>query len=531
MAGYFPLGDIVFPFLFKDGKGQIETKASSLELTLEQRDNVVMVHESIPVQSLEAFFKFLETRPDLTKKHILFGVIGQGATEQHIVAMHLPPNGAQAKVYDSKYSNPERFFAREPSKNTITGIAKGLFHALNPFASPEQTVNLSHFNAQQIKSASYYSFGTQSFFDGVTCGYHTGSLIKTLAGFLEQDPNANPSPKQLLDATTAPVSTSAQKLCMHKAPRVPETSFFSFVKKAWQDTFLPLVAEEERDAHHFGHYFMGWPQANGSKIAYFITLKFITAPITNLLSLAVEFPLNLLSEASSFIKNKLFSWAPTNGVTQSIRSVLLLTTMGLQGLFQGAYYLLRTITSPMASFKAAHKIHPVLGYLSALASACFIGAIVASLTIFAPPILAALMPTMGPGAIAMLNILAYPFAQLFSLLSVSIPAATGAALTFATGALTLAILHMLGRKTIYPEEGTSAADNKKVSPPRTVDIEDEDDSDDLLKGYEVVGESEPYVHGTSGMLNTSFGRRRPVKAKEKSGDGIIPQDIIVHHSI
>ena len=64
-----------------------------------------------------------------------------------------------------------------------------------------------------------------------------------------------------------------------------------------------------------------------------------------------------------------------------------------------------------------------------------------------------------------------------------------------------------------------------------MDIEDEDDSDDLLKGYEVVGESEPYVHGTSGMLNPSFGRRRPVKAKEKSGDGIIPQDIIVHHSI
>lgn len=517
MAGYFRLSNIVYPFLFKAASGRVETKASALDLTLEHRNNVIIVHDSIPIESLATFFAFLDTRNDLTQKHILFGVVGQGATEQHIVTMHLPPNGAQPKVYDSKFSNPERFFSREPSSNTLTGIASSLLHALNPLASTEQTVDLSHFNAPQIKSACYYSLGTQSFFDGITCGYHTGHLIKTLADFLEEDTNFAPSTERLLDALIAPVTTSAKELHDQQAPKVSETSIFSFLKKAWQDTFLPLVNEDERNNYHFGHYFMGWPsQAKGSKIAYFITLKFITSPLTNLLSLALEFPLNLLSETSSFLKNQLLSWAPTNGITQSIRSVLLLSAIGLQGLFKAASYLLRTITSPIVSFKAAHKIHPALGYLSALASVCFIGGIIATLAVFAPPIVAALMPTMGPGALSMLTTLAYPFAQLFSLIGVSISAATGATLSLATGALSLGVLHLLGRKTIYPEENQAEEQHDCAKIPETSNVtahmrardaqgNDLDDDDDFLE-IPAPNSSDIAVRDSSDMLNTSFGR-------------------------
>ncbi|VEB34176.1 hypothetical protein [Legionella cherrii] len=514
MVGYFLLSDVTYPFLFKKAKGDIETNVSALALTLEHRNNVIIVHNSIPVESLSTFLAFLETRKDLTKKHILFGVEGEGATERHIVTMHLPPNGAQPKVYDSKYSNPERFFSLPTAKNSIGGILRAMFHSLNPFAERGQTVSLGHLGINQ--PATYYGLGTQSFFDGITCGYHTGHLIKTLADLLEDAPDFDPSPEALLDELVAPVSNSATELHAQDAPKVPQTSFFSFLKKAWQDTFLPLVNEGERNNYHFGHYFMGWPsQAKGSKIAYFITFKFITSPLTNLLSLALEFPLNLLSETFSFLKNQLLSWAPTNAFTQSIRSVLLLTTIGLQALFKGANYLLRTITSPMASFKAAHKIHPALGYLSALASVCFIGGVIATLAVFAPPIVAALMPTMGPGALSMLSTLAYPFAQLFSLIGVSLSAATGATLSLATGALSLVVLHSLGRKTIYPERdlGVTPFDDSDI--PQTSNVSAHMGTTDAQGNALDDGFVEIAVPDSSDMLKSSFGKRNSEKPTEQ----------------
>jgi hypothetical protein len=123
---------------------------------------------------------------------------------------------------------------------------------------------------------------------------------------------------------------------------------------------------------------------------------------------------------------------------------------------------------------------------------------------------AALMPTMGPGAISLLSTLAYPFVQLFSLFSVSIPAATGAALAFATGALSLGVLHMLGRKTIYPEESTSAADGNKTVPTKSVSNDGAEvaSDNDLSNGWVVEGsiDADPYVRGSSSMLNNSFGK-------------------------
>lgn len=217
------------------------------------------------------------------------------------------------------------------------------------------------------------------------------------------------------------------------------------------------------------------------------------------------------------LKNQLLSWAPTNPITQGIRSVLLLTAIGLQGLFKGANYLLRTITSPMASFKAAHKIHPALGYLSALASVCFIGGIIATLAVFAPPIVAALMPAMGPGALSMLSTLAYPFAQLFSLIGVSIAAATGATLSLATGALSLVVLHSLGRKTIYPERdlGVTTFDDSDIPVTSNVSAHmgtTDPSPNNSLDDDEFVplGES-----NSSDMLKSSFGKRISEKPTEQ----------------
>ncbi|KTD72377.1 hypothetical protein [Legionella tucsonensis] len=516
MPGYSLLGSVVFRCLFKKTTGVIEYN-SDLDITLEIRDHVVIVHHSIPVGSLNAFFNYLAKREDLAQKHILFGVEGQGVTERHIVTMHLPPNGVQPIVYDSKHGDSKRFFSLPPSKNTLGNKIRSALLALNP--NKNQTVNLSHLGFEQIKSATYHSFGTQSFFDGITCDYHTGNLIKTLADFLEQ--GIKPSPEQLAETSRNPITTSAQ-IVKKTFPERVDMSLLAFLKKAWQDTFLPLKKNEEKDQYHFGHYFMGWPsKPNASKLPYFLTLKFITTPLTNLLSLATEFPLNVLSETFSFLKNKILSWAPTNGVTQSIRSLLLLSTMGLQNLFKGAYYLIRTITSPIASFKEAQKVHPVLGYLSALTSVLFIGTAIALLAVFAPPIMAALMPSMGPGALSLLSTLAYPFAQLFSLVSLSISSATGAMLTFATGALFLGVLHLLGRKTIYPDENQSKKLDD-ISPQSqtgsNVSNHLVSSSDHSVDEVEIVA---PF--GESDMLDSSFGRLYS-RTKEKTGDDFKPND-------
>ncbi|QLZ67267.1 hypothetical protein FOLKNPGA_00032 [Legionella sp. PC1000] len=302
-------------------------------------------------------------------------------------------------------------------------------------------------------------------------------------------------------------------------------SFFLYLKKAWQDTFLPLTQEREKDTYHFGHYFMGWPsKPNASKIAYFLTLKFITTPLTNLLSLVIELPLNLLSETSSFLKNSLLAWTPTNGITQHIRSLLLLTTIGLQGLLKGACYLIRTITSPIVSFKDAQKIHPALGWLSALASVLFIGGAIAALIFFAPPLAAALIPSMGPSALTVLSTLAYPFAQLFSLIAISIPAATGAMLSFITGTLLLGILHQVGRKIIYPEESQSEEHHElSVTPAAGSNVSNllsdskgptiQKDLENDFTGVKSTAEKE-----RSSMLDQHFGKKLP-STKKNPGDG------------
>ncbi|RUR26939.1 hypothetical protein [Legionella qingyii] len=487
MPGYLSIHPLTFPNLFRKEKISIEEITTpAIRYELERSGNVIIMHTPIKVASLKKFFDDLAAREDLSQMHVLLGVIGQGATEDHIVTMHLPP-GKQPQVYDSKYSNPERFFSTAPSKNTIIGMLSAAFHSLNPFASPEQHVDLNHLGSERINSATYHAFGTQSFFDGVTCGYHTAQLIKIFAPILEHGDNPNPS--ELLNASINPVTSSA-KILEENAPDLVQVSFFSFLKKAWQDTFLTLTDPQFRNQYHFGHYFLGWPSdPKGSKIAYFLTLKFITAPLTNLLSLAIEFPLNFLSETCSFLKNRILSWAPTNWLTQSLRSVLLLTTMGLQGLFKGANYLIRTITSPIVSFKEAQKVHPALGYLSALASICFIGAAIAALAFFAPPIVAALMPSIGPGALAVLSTLAYPFVQLFSLISVSIPAATGAMLSLITGASFLGALHQLGRNTIYPQKS-------QVITQRVVNIEVSQEGSNVSK--HLSAQAKP-VHETTSI--------------------------------
>ncbi|MGL5741884.1 MAG: hypothetical protein ACRCXC_04715 [Legionella sp.] len=487
----------------------------------ENREHVVVVHTPIEVGSLVAVLKDIQSRTDLKNRHLLLGIVGYGVTEQLIVTLHIPPHQAQPSVYDSKLSNPERLFSINPEENTRWAKLRSMLRTLNPFAEKSCVINLAHFESELLSTVNYHPLGTQSFFDGVSCGYHAGNNIKALTHLIEQ--GIEPTPDLLLEASDNPVTTSAQLLESTALNKV-NMNFLAFLKEAWRNTFLPLIDENERDKYHFGHYFMGWPsQEKGSKWAYFLSLKFVTTPLTNLLTLALEFPLNVLSETFSFLKNKVISWAPTHPVTQGIRSLLLLTTLGLQTAFKGVYYLLRTITSPLVSFKAAYKVHPALGYFSALTSVLVIGAGLAAIAFFAPPIMAAIAPSMGPGAMSMLSTLAYPFIQLFSLVSVSLPMATAAMLSLITGGLLLGELHLVGRKTIYPNP--NAPETKAHASDPSGDLPAGSNVSHLLKkrkGRDLSLEDDfeevptPNRHGTSDMLSTSFGRHQLDREKSSN---------------
>ena len=505
MPGYLKLDGSLFPSLFPDNKRSVtrvtEPQTFINPYSFETRDNVVIVHSPIHVELLADFINELRTQLDLEKNHLLIGVIGQGLTEKHIVAMHLPPASQHAVVYDSKYSNASRFFGNTKVANVIIGLLGNI----NPFASRTTEIDPK---LTFITKVTYHALGTQSLFDGVSCGYHCASNLKILADLLVA--KKIPTPELILAQTQAPVTRSA-RLLQNTHPEQVQRTLTPFLKKAWQDTFLPLMSEEERNKYHFGHYFMGWPQNEGSKAVYFITLKFITTPLTNLFSLLVEFPLNALSESASFLKNTLIPWAPTNGFSQGIRSSLLAITIGVQMAFKGLSLLLRTITSPLISYRAAREIHPVLGYLSALTSLVLIGSGLAALAVFAPYILAAMAPAMGPSATAFLTSIAMPFVELFSLMGVSLSIASGAMMAFITGGLIASVFHLVGRGLTYPNAVVpSAAEVQSIERHLDRTQEDEEHTDD---GFALVDSPRP-----EGMFADSFGRLTNGQQKRSSED-------------
>lgn len=289
-------------------------------------------------------------------KQLLLGLDGRGATEQHIVTTYISADKKTVDIFDPKASNAIRFFSGKGGTGTLL---LGLLRALNPF--PKSTLTFGEV------TANYYALGTQSFFDGVSCGYHNVAAILACKELLEDGAITRDN---LLAKIKNPVSEATQ-LLKEKAPKKVDSNFASFVKKAWQDTMMPVANKEQRQLLKFQNYFLGWPYqgTTNQKIIYFVTLRFLFQPIINLIRRPIEFSFNLLSETANFLKNTLINWAPTHLSTQYLRSGLMLLTYAAQGLFKGAYLLLRTFTSPMVNFEllqarknpqAAREAHPII---------------------------------------------------------------------------------------------------------------------------------------------------------------------------
>ncbi|MFC7782550.1 hypothetical protein [Legionella taurinensis] len=359
--------------------------------------------------------------------HVLAGVVGNGVTERHIVSMYVPPNG-DIHFFDPKASDREKFFSDELIDQKFRW--RRLFPALWNSLSPRPTSSFTLSDGEDInRPAVHFALGTQSFYDGVSCGYHHAAQLLALKGLIMQSKRLTVD--ALLDKLRNPVHESSEAL--EKTPYESQATnrFLAFMKKAWLDTYLPDKIEEERDPLHFGHYFMGWPSQKGTfrKVVYFLTLGFIFNPLINVIKLP-ELLANGVSESFSFLKNSLIAWAPTHPATQFFRSGLLLSTIGLQGLFKGLYFAIRTVTSPVTSFKAAWRVHPALGMLSAVVSLTAY----ASLLYFAAPVVVPMLMAASPAAAPVFNALAYPLVQFVGLMGVSLTTGTAAAGTLTLGA-------------------------------------------------------------------------------------------------
>ncbi|MDI9817994.1 MULTISPECIES: hypothetical protein [unclassified Legionella] len=376
--------------------------------------NLIIITTPLPASEVNHCLKKIKSHlagGENVNYNLLLGITGQGVTEQHIVTAYV--RDGEMDIFDPKASNPQRFFSGEGSTGSKF---LSLLRSLNPFPHHQ-------FNLADGTKANYHALGTQSFFDGVSCGYHYVANIMACKELIENGQAITAA--NLLTKTGNPVSESANILRIDKNfKNKVDSNFLSFMKKAWLDTVMPLEKEEERSKLGFRHYLLGWPKERGKQVIYFLTLSFIILPLINLIRRPVEFVFNALSETANYLKNRLINWAPTHPVSQYFRSALMLAAYGFQGLFKGAYLALRTVTSPISSVQAALAIkNPKLRVAMAVLSVVLSIAAFAALAYFAAPLLLGASLASAP----VLSPLAYPFSQLFALVGINLAPATAAA--------------------------------------------------------------------------------------------------------
>lgn len=317
---------------------------------------VIVVTTPVQAEELATFMEYLKEHK-LDTYHVVAGVEGKGVTERHIITAWIPAGNEPIQVYDSKISDPVKFFSPEMMETKPLQIIVGIFRSLVPRYKSTTTIRIDGVD-RVIK---YNTLGTQSFFDPASCGYHTAVNIQKVANLLQtgQEINSN----ILLSYKNNPVKEIAALLkedASH-AKRV-DSDFSAFMKKAWQDTFMTVKKNEEKE-RPFSNYFLGWPDksdyvnktATVDKIIYFASLRFVFQPLFSILKLPTELVANVLSETASYLKNNLIAWAPKSTFTQYSRSLLLLTAYAFQGIFKGISYAFKPFTSPMSIINPVWK--------------------------------------------------------------------------------------------------------------------------------------------------------------------------------
>ncbi len=294
----------------------------------------------------------------LDNYHLILPVIGNGIAGQHIATLYKPKGCAKkAFVIDSKTSDPESFF--KPSKQnllqTFKGAFKGVFRALIP--NYQTTLQPNDF---YFESIDYLSTGYQSYFDGISCGYHTLSTILKLVLIIEEKEAL--SSKALRSSLN---SVSNDPLIKESLPRAlneiiyleqENTSFLryrDYIALAWNKTFFNGVDEQTRKKQKFQHIVFGWPLENrlSDQIIYFLSLTFILHPLQLLINLIITLPINLITETFQYWQDNVFLAENKASITQYARSALLLIIYPLLDLSKTLRFITTQLFSLLTPFE------------------------------------------------------------------------------------------------------------------------------------------------------------------------------------
>ncbi len=310
--------------------------------------NIILITTPIPAEYLQDVLDYFHKEESASD--ILLGTVGQGFTEQHIVTTHGSMNESgchEINVYDSKWSDCDKFFSNVPPS-----------------------------------TLQYHTLGTQSIFDGVTCGYHTLFNLSACMRLLTK--KASISTQAILEEVQN--SPDSPVIDVNNNLQSP-TNFSTFMKRALKQTYYSDIFEEEA----FSSYFLGLPKTGSStfdKCIFVIGFEWLLVPFINILKLPSIFLMNILAESINYIKNRVLEFAPTDMATQSLRTLGLFVINLAIYTFKALSLLFNLILSPQETAKKAYDIHPILGVLSTIASLSSY----AALSIFAGPLLAVSVP-------------------------------------------------------------------------------------------------------------------------------------------
>lgn len=497
MAGYQALSPDDMRLFFKNKLGEPETfdfGGNIVTYYIDDVNHIITVSTPIKAPDLKGFLhKFLQEHNEYK---ILLGVEGKGATEQHIVTAYVSDEKTeddrlQVTIFDSKESNPSQFFENTTKKsNPLVSFFRSRFYE----PSFPLDANKEFPDTEESLFVTYHRLGTQSFFDKVSCGYHTATNILICKELLANGQEL--SVESILENTSNPVlevaatlkAVAAEKAKEPDAAEKVNASFLSFLKKAWQDTVMPLANEEEREGLKFKHYFLNWP-TSGS-LPKKIATAALNAPLTliNFIRRPLEFVFNFASESSNYFKNRLIAWAPTSAAAQYGRSALVIAATLFQGLFKAGYLLLRPITSPITSFMAAQTIKtPWLRVLASALSAAMSIIALATLAIFVAPLGLSLIGSSAPSLLPIIHSMAYPFVQLASMVKMSLSPFAGAAASMITGTFAYTLIKKGFEKIMLGKTVQSVEREAPLSKENTIEVE---------KG------KSPYSNPTLQRLNT-----------------------------
>lgn len=349
------------------GSDVLKTKVSPKPISIRgikcyEADNMLVCAEPLNVNGDTGYQKFIDNlTPQQNQKHLVVPIVGAGNTERHIATLYRSPQGVTT-VFDSKLSEPMKFLTTSAKPNGF--LAKVGNAVAGFFRSTFNAKYNSQINCRQaalaLQNVRFEGLGTQSFFDGVSCGYQVMANVEHIVDLIDakQSVNRQSLLEKIATAETSCVNRAKQLLSQSSEIEVKlDNSYLGFLKLAWQKIFNNLEYYAHPDLSwqsslnfqkgrkSWAQYFAGAP-LKGESNWWYVTAPFIF--IKNVVKTIIETPVALFSATAHYVVNKIYQTSPTSWWGKSLRSIGLALTGTVYGLTEGARRVINFISSPIA---------------------------------------------------------------------------------------------------------------------------------------------------------------------------------------